>query len=193
MKRRSVVSLANEHVSILLVCELIGMSVPSEVVGNSYKVYCPFGTWYHSDQGASKSFRIYPDSNTANCFAACGYFTPVWLAASARGHRPVETAVWLLDQIGYKPASQAQLWADVQHVEPEPSISALSVALRTYCERIDPGWGFHQYEPPTSHTFDRCLRLLDFVKSEDDAEEWLAAGKDVMRRILRGDIHSGKN
>src|SRR6266568_5256393 len=104
MKRRSVITIANEQVSILLVCDLIGMSVPSEISGRSYKTNCPFGEFYHSDGGAVKAFRIYPDTNSAHCFASCGYFTPVWLASSAWGRRPTEVAVQLLDRIGYKPA-----------------------------------------------------------------------------------------
>lgn len=148
------------------------------------KVHCPFGDLYHSDQGIEAAFRIYPGSNSAFCFAGCGYFTPVGLAAMAWDRPKEEVAADLLDRVGYKPVSLAQAWAGLQVREEPPDTAMLALALRTYCERVAPGWAERQFEPGIGAVLDRCLALLPRVKTPDDAEQWLQVTKRVMCRTL---------
>jgi hypothetical protein len=182
-RQPSPITVANEHVPILWVCRLIGMAVPDEIF-RATKVRCPFGAIYHSDHGVAPAFRIYPDANDANCFAKCGHFRPVSLAALAWDRPPAQVAVELLDRIGYRPLSLAQLWAAAVSREQSPDTTLLSLALRAYCERVDRDWPVRQYEPEIAVTLDRCLALLSRVHSEDQAAQWLTGGKAVMDRAL---------
>ena len=185
-RKQSFVALANEHVDIRLVCRWIGLYVPEEIMSRSIKVRCPFGDVYHIDHGTSPSFRVYPETNSAYCFAACGYFTPVWLAATAWNRETNEVAADLLNRINYEPESISQLWDKARAKEPPPDLSYLSLALKTYCERIDSEWDAHQFDSSIAKTLGRCLALLDRVYTPDDVQEWLSCGKVIMRRVLGG-------
>lgn len=179
------VETANEQVDILDVCRWVGMRVPYEVP-RSLKVRCPFGELAHTDHGVAPAFRIYPDTNSSFCFA-CGFFSPVWLAASVWGMTRREAATALLDRIGYKPVSLAQLWANVVAApEPPPDTTYLGLALRTYCDRIDTEWCRRQFETRTAHTLDRCLALLSHVRTSEQARLWLTHSKLIMSRVMAG-------
>jgi hypothetical protein len=180
-RTRSEIGVANEKVSIVLACNLIGMDIPEDVGSRrSVKVHCPFGEIYHVDQGYEAAFRIYPDSNSAFCFAGCGYFTPVSLCAHAWGTPSATVAVELLERVGVKPVSLADAWAQVASHEPAPDAVLLAQALKTFCRRTCLNWEQIQFEPAVAATLTRCLALLDLVGTEADAGTWLAACKRVM-------------
>lgn len=182
---RTVIALANEMVSILAACRLVGMDLPDDVGHRrSIKVHCPFGSLYHSDHGLEQALRIYTDSNSAWCFAGCGYFSPVWLVAQAWDLSATAAATELLDRIGYRPPTLEQAWARASQVDDTPDVAALRTALQTYCERIAPAWAERQFEAGVAATLTRCLALLDLVTSGAEAQTWLAAAKTVMRRTL---------
>lgn len=185
MTRRppSPITVANEHVSILWVCRLIGMAVPDEVL-RPVKVRCPFGLVYHSDYGRDAAMRIYPEENRAHCFRRCGHFSPVSLAATAWDRPQSEVAVELLDLAGHRPLSLAQIWAAAVTTEQPPDTTLLGLALRTYCARLDRDWSHRQYEPQIAMVLDRCLSLLARVRSDGDAHRWLSCAKTVMARAL---------
>lgn len=185
LRRPSPVTVANEQVSIVTVCQLVGVDVPDDIgSGRSRKVHCPFGEVYHSDHGAAAAMRIYPDSNSAWCFSCSMYFTPVKLAAQAWDQDPQTAALRLLDRVGYRPVDLAQAWASVTSYEPEPNRALLADALKTYCRRIAPGWGQQQFEPRVAATLTRCLALLDLVKTDEDVKTWLESCKTAMKRVL---------
>jgi hypothetical protein len=182
---QSVVAIANKEVPIELVCRRIGVHMPEALAdGRSMKLVCPFAGLWHDDGGSMKSFRIYPESNTAHCFAGCGVFSSVWLAAQSWGVSQREAAMRLLDVIGYKPLTVAQLWKDAQPQERTPDVSSLSLALRTFCERSTADWDEKQFDGGVSHTLSRCLELLREVHTEAEALEWLGTTKLVMLRVL---------
>lgn len=180
---RSLVGVANEQVSILFVASAVGCSVPSEVPGKSVKVFCPFGV-HHADLGQETAFRIYTESNSAYCFAGCGFYTPVRLYAQAFDLQPQDAAVSLLDLVGYRPLDLAHLWEKVASREPEPDTSALAEALKVWCGSQHPGWGERQFEEPVAGVLGSCLALLPKVQTEEDARQWLAVSKRVMSRVL---------
>jgi hypothetical protein len=136
---RSIVAVANDTVAILAVCREIGMSVPGDVPhGRSVKVYCPFGPVYHVDHGVETAFRVYPHSNSAFCFAGCGYFSPVRLFADARDLNRQEAARQLLDLAGYKPVDLAAAWEHVQSPERYVDQSSLAEALKVGASSVRP-------------------------------------------------------
>lgn len=179
---KSLIDEANERVSIVKVCRLIGMDVFEGAVG---KMYCPFGMFNHSDGGAAKAFRIYTESNSAYCFSCRIYYTPVRLYAEAKDLRRNDAAMLLLEEVGWKPVSHAQRWADlVSPPEESVDLSMLALALRTYCARVCPEWDELQLNPEISELLSRCLGLLDRVRTGEEAEQWLETCKTVMSRKL---------
>lgn len=186
MKRASTVAVANEKVSILTVCRMLGVDLPDGIAtgGRSRKVSCPFGAIYHSDGGVSPAMRIYPDSNSAYCFSCAAFYTPVVLAAKAMDCDRPTAAIRLLDHIGFRPMDLAEQWHQARSYEPEINKPILADALKTYCRRIDSQWSQRQFEPRVAAALTRCLGLLDLVKDADDVTLWLDRCKEAMRRAL---------
>lgn len=184
LRRKSIRALADEHVAIETVCRLLGMGLPDVDSVRSIKVHCPFGEFSHVDGGVEAAFRIYPDSNSAYCFACQRYYSPVSLAVEAWNRPPDEVAVDLLDRVGYKPASHADQWARLVTTETPPDPDALRAALDVFCSTLTPVWAERQMDVVVARTLGRCLGLLSLVRTAEDAERWLEATKEVMRRVL---------
>jgi len=186
VSRANPVALADEQVAIAAACRMIGMRVPESVdMGRPVKVHCPFGEVYHRDHGTETAFRIYPDSNHAYCFACGQRYGPVKLVALAWGISYRQAAAELLERAGIKPATMADLWAEVAHHEPAPDTTMLAEALKTYCQRVAPGWEADQFEPAVAGALSRCLGLLDHVRTQQDAALWLERTKQVMEANLQ--------
>lgn len=185
MKRPDVVAVANEKVSIVAVCQMLGVDLPDDAdSARSRKVHCPFGDLYHSDAGASPAMRVYPDTNSAYCFSCATYYTPVDLAVRALDTDRRTAATHLLDRIGYRPMDLAAVFANALSYEPTPDKALLADALKTYCRRIDPQWSSRQFDSRVASALTRCLTLLDMVHTPEDVTMWLCCCKEVMRRIL---------
>lgn len=174
----NLVTMANSKVPMPVTCRELGISVPP---GTAPKVYCPFGAFYHPDHGHEAAMRVYRDHSW--CFAEQEYFSPVKLASRVWGSEQEDAAVRLLDVIGYKPASYAQLWQAAAR-EPIVDTDAVSQALLNYCARL-PGWEYLQLEPGVSEYLSRCLQFLTSVMTEDDARDWLHRSKLVMSAVVR--------
>lgn len=189
----SPIALANDKVGIDAVCRSLGMYLPDYAVLSSYKTYCPFGAMYHADGGDSKAFRLYPESNTAFCFAGCGHFTPVRLTAFALDLSDSEAAQKLLDEVGYVEETIETKWAKLLEEDRTVDTDLLAEALKTYCSRIDPYWEANQFEEPVSSILNRCFALLEGVNTQEDASKWLKATKVVMSNTLnRRNNEAGK-
>lgn len=191
MNRPSVVTVANEEVSIVTVCQMLGVELPDDVgTGRSRKVHCPFEGVYHSDGGVAPAMRIYPETNSAYCFSCSYYFTPVNLASRAMGVNQKTAAARLLDRVGHRPLDLASAFKSVSEHQPELDKPMLADALKTYCRRIDSQWSKRQFEPPVAAALTRCLSLLDLVVSAEDVNLWLCRCKDVMRSALHAETLS---
>lgn len=188
LKRKSLVDLANEQVSILDVCRWVGMDIGTQFFGgrSTGKLYCPLGNINHDDGGVTRSFRIYPDTGSAWCFRCMIYFTPVSLAAIMWGRKQKEVAGELLDRIGYKTETVAERWAKARNAEDPPDVHMLAQALQLYCEGLVYNWKDLQFEPDVSRKLSRCFDLLDRVSTSEDADVWLSKSKIVMAGILTG-------
>jgi hypothetical protein len=177
--------LANENSDIMAVARFIGMEVPDFSYSASIKLYCPFGEVSHADGGSSKAFRIYPETNSAYCFACGLHFSPVKLLATATDISTAEAADYLLELAGVTEAGTEERWEQLTSEQESPiSTAELAEALKVYCSRIDPNWAERQLEPAVAHTFQRCLGLLGSVRTSADAEQWLGATKQVMAKNL---------
>lgn len=179
--RQRTADLANERVPILDVCRWVGMDVPADAEGaRSVRLRCPFGELSHSDGGVGRDFRVYPVNNDCTCFAGCGYFSPVWLAAQAWGVGTTAAATALLDRIGYRPLDRAGAWEAACTVPVGLDRPRLAAALRTYAARVVPGWERSQYDPAVTDLLERCLTLLDLVGDQAGATAWL----DTCKRVV---------
>ncbi len=175
-----------EEIGILAACSLVGMDLPPGVgEGRAVKVHCPFGTVHHADGGIEPAMRIYVESNHVHCFAGCGSFRPVALVAHAFEMTPRASLRELMDRCGYEPSSSkyGDVWTE-EVSRAEPDRSRLAEALKTYCRRVDPNWQQRQFERSTAEQLSRCLSLLDFVRSDEAAQQWLAGCKVAMSRAL---------
>jgi hypothetical protein len=181
----SVVTAANEHVSIVTVLQMLGVDLGEDLAtGRSRKVPCPFGPVYHSDHGVSPAMRVYPETNSAWCFSCAVYYTPVKLISQATDTDPTTAAIRLLDRVGYKPLELAEAWKNVSTYEPEPDKALMADALKTYCRRICRDWADRQFDARIAATLTRCLSILDLVRTDADVDLWLRKCKDAMRRTL---------
>lgn len=185
-RKPSAATIANEKVSIVAACRLIGMDLPEDLgfYGKSLKVHCPFGAIYHSDGGVEAAFRIYPDSNSAYCFACKARFSPAWLAAQAWDQDITTAAESLLEQTGYRPLSYQETWVNLIEDEPAPDVNYLGEAFKVFCSRLTPEWRRLQFEPDVAVSLSRCLSLLDLVRTAEQAKQWLAGCKKVMEATL---------
>lgn len=188
MRARVVVDLANEQVSIVTVCRLLGVPLTGDEVRR--KVPCPFGQVYHSDGGLSPTMRINVEANTARCFNCEQTFTPVRLYAHALDLSFRVAAARLLDHAGYRPADPAAVWQRTQRFRPAVDKALLADALKTYCRRVCPDWPDRQFDPQVAATLTRCLAILDLVLTAQDVTQWLGACKAVMNTVLNTHVPS---
>ena len=186
----TLISQVNEEVSFLAVCRLVGMEVPDGLpAGGSVKVHCPFG-FQHRDHGAEAAFRVYPDSNSGYCFAGCGFFSSVMLAATSWDCSHEEAARRLQDTFEVRGLDVG--WEQAVQPVPPPAVdtAALAQALHSYCAREIPDWESVQFQPGPSEMLAKCLRLLGKVSSYEDAYKWLDVAKQAMK-IKMGEGNGG--
>jgi hypothetical protein len=181
----NVIDEANEHVSIITVCQMLGIELPDDLTfSRGIKVGCPFGALYHSDGGVAPAMRVYQETNSAYCFSCSAYFTPVNLTAQALDVDRRTAALNLLDRIGHRTADPLTVWEQARKYEPDPDKALLADALKTYCRRIDSGWTTRQFEPKVATALTRCLSILDLVHSSEDVTLWLTRCKKAMTQVL---------
>jgi hypothetical protein len=177
-----VVRTANDEVSIVGLLRNLGHECPDVIEGRSVKIRCPFG-FTHTDMGVDPAFRVYA-TNTAYCFAGCGYFTPSWLAAQAWDCSSTEAADRLLREVGYVvPSTSESALALLELSDPTPSPADLQAALRVWCLR-DPDWPAVEFEEDVLRYFNRLVDLLPHVHDSAAADQWLRNAKTVMGRVL---------
>lgn len=181
MDRADLIRTANERMSIEEAFRLIG-----ENVSYASKQYCPFGEVFHQDGGTSRSLRIYPDTNSAFCFAGCGYMSPVSLLAMHRNISDDQAAEVILEMTNYVPPDYESQWDALQSEVDAVSTSDLAEALKVACARMSPDWVTLQFEDAVAGALSKCLALLPKVKSSDDSKKWMDVSKTVMRRAIQG-------
>jgi len=183
VERAELLRIANERVSITKACNMIGMNV-SDYAAASMKVYCPFGEIFHQDGGMSKSMRIYAESNSAFCFAGCGYYDPVKLISTSRDISEEDAAEALLEETGYVAPNYQDQWDALMSEKPVVDTADLAEALKVACARMVPNWEERQFDEAVSHKLTQCLALLRKVHTDDDATNWLSITKKVMKATM---------
>ncbi len=182
-EEKTLIDIANERMSIIEACNLLGMDIPDFSV-KSMKVHCPFGYLFHADGGHSRAFAIYPGTNTAYCFAGCGFFNPVRLVAMDKNVPDLQAAEMILEQTSYVAPDYEARWTALVETRPLVNQDTLAEALKVACARMVPDWDEAQFETAVSTKLRQCLALLPKVKTEEDATKWLAITKKVMQMTL---------
>lgn len=183
VEEKSIVQLANERMTIIEACNELGMDVMDFSI-SSLKVYCPFGNLYHSDGGTTKAMRIYPATNSAWCFAGCGYFTPTRMLAMDKGVPEQAAAEFILERTNYVAPDFEARWEAISTEKPVPNTDDLTEALKVACSRMVPDWEERQFEDEVAHKLRQCLALLRKVQSEEDAALWLSSTKKIMQTTM---------
>lgn len=184
---KSPVDIANEQVSIGYVLLQMGVDIPDYSSGASWKANCPFEEFYHIDQGRSKSLRVYFATNSAYCFAGCGYLTPVTLYALKTGLPKAESAMLLLQANGLELPSLDDELEHIMSLKNSISKASLREALQIFCQKSVGGkWHSVQFNDDILTGLDNCLQLLDKVDSEERARIWLTRSKEYMSALLKG-------
>lgn len=179
----NIIQLANERMTIVDACNKLGMEVFDFSIA-SLKVFCPFGHLYHADEGRTKAMRIYPATNSAWCFAGCGYFTPVRLISMDRGITEQEAAEAILEDTNYVPPDYLSRWQALEQETYVVDTEALAEALKVACRRMAPDWELRQFDDAVALKLRQCLSLLRKVKTEEDATKWLSATTKIMHMTL---------
>lgn len=181
--RRELVAKANEVVSIYLVCDKVGVEYAT-YMGDRAKLYCPFGAITHMDGGESRAFRIYEDTNSSYCFACSQYYTPVRLYSDYTDLSEEDAAEELLNEVGWKDETFEEKWESLTVPEGAYDPSYLPEALHTYCARLDPDWVVTQMSEPHRSAITLCVRASRAVTSAKQADQWLVAAKEKMRKVI---------
>jgi hypothetical protein len=180
--RKSTIDVANEEVSIYSVCDIVGIDY-SSYYGNTAKLYCPFGHITHMDGGQTRAFRIYPDTNSAYCFACSQYFDSVGLFAAFSDMTREESAVTLLEGIGWQEETFEEKWERLTE-EVRYDTSEVVTALNAYCERKDPMWPVNSMYSPYLESYTQCIGLVSSITNHSQAAAWLSAAKKHMNGVL---------
>lgn len=179
------VKLANDRVTIFQAFSLAGYDVG--YMASSGKVYCPFGSMYHVDRGSTRAMKVYPNTNSAWCFAGCGYFDPVKLVATARDLTVEQAAEAILEDTGWVAPNYQDQWDALVNEPVTIDTADLAEALKVACSRMSVYWEDIQFEGGVAKMLTRCLSLLGKVRTAEDAQRWMSVAKEAMREALRSE------
>lgn len=183
----SPVDIVNEQVSIIPILLQMGIDVPDSSSGSSWKTNCPFEEFYHIDGGRAKSLRVYFGTNSAYCFAGCGYFTPVTLYSMKTGLTKSEAALMLMQMHSLSFPSFEDELQSLTVSAPKVSKAYLRESLQIFCQsEVGDDWKHIEFNEPIIAGLDNCLRLLDKVDDEETAKLWLLKSKQYMYALLKG-------
>lgn len=176
----SPIKLANELMTIEEACAEVGMGNVSGMA----KTYCPFGDVFHADGGRSRAFKVYPESNSAYCFACSKRYDPVSLIATDRDLQYRAAAELILEMKAYVSPDYETRWDALTKEVVLVDHEALQDALKIACARMVPDWATRQYEDRVANKLTLCLTVARKVKTEDDGRKWLDMSKQAMRQAL---------
>lgn len=180
----SPIELANRIVPLRTVLERTNIYVSEFTHGKSIKARCPYADIYHLNDDASKSMRVYSDSNTGYCYMGCGVLTPVSVYAKLNDLSYSIAAFRLLELIGHKLKSLDEKWQDAISEITELNREGYKAALLEMCSSHSAVWDELQYRTSISSNLSKMLDILDKATTEDQADRWL----EVSSRVMKSEI-----
>jgi hypothetical protein len=145
------------------------------------KVYCPFGM-FHRDGGVDRALRVYPQSNTAYCFAGCGFIDPIRLFRLTYDLSPLEAAKRLVETYGEAPQTWDARLSEALRPTPTPDLRTTLVAALHNALSADPRYGAISLEPYVMKVTRDCLMELD--PNEDPSHKDPSSDPDLARAWL---------
>lgn len=175
---QALIEAANELPLAALLEAMHGVYVDRE---RPAKYHCPFGHIWHSDGGVDRALRFYPDSNTAFCFAGCGFLNPVRLAQVSWDIRsPIRAASELLEKYAGPPPTWEERLAKA--LSPRtPELTQACVAALHQALSGDPGYATLSLHPTVLAATEECLDRLENPRVGDPS----VTDPEIARRWLR--------
>jgi hypothetical protein len=171
---------------------VLGTYIP-EFTHKSWKAYCPFGD-LHRDGGASQALRVYPDSNTAFCFAGCGFMNSVKLIQRHTGLKTIKAARHLLRLYGLsEPATfEERFQAALSPRARAASYTATLAAALHESLLANPLYEDLSLHPAVLEAIESQLQLLDDLDPDGTgASDWLHAASAHCRSALASATRAG--
>ena len=168
------VEAVNSEVGLVQFLRDEGFDVADPGSGRSIKTNCP-GRWLHSDGGHEKSFRVY-STNTAFCFAGCGFFTPTRAAAMLWDVSEQRAAKEMSARYG---VSAGDVHAAVELMLREGDVTRpdLVDALRRWVNVTFTG----ESAPRARDALIRCVSVVDLIETATDAATWWDQAQSLIR------------
>jgi hypothetical protein len=187
----SPIEIANRIVPLRLVLEWTNIRISEFTHGKSVKARCPYADMYHLTEDASKSMRVYSDTNTGYCYMGCGVLTPVSVYAKLNDLSYRSSAYELLEKVGHKFKSFEEKWNLAITPTVDLNLDSYRNALATYC---DMWWGSShdlRYRERVVQAFSQSLEALNKAASETEADQWLEVAKEGMRKLIEKEKQCG--
>lgn len=148
------------------------------------KLYCMWGNT-HADGGLERALRTYPETNSAFCFAGCGWQDPVGLARRTWGLRAYRAAQRLNDEYGDPTKTwQERVEANARSTTPA-DIKAILPAVLHYHLQADPDYGTLSLDPRVLAATEAALVQLDGANpTPDEARAWLGTAVKAVSEAL---------
>lgn len=161
---RRIVDAVNAEVDLVRFLTDEGFFVQDPGHGRSIKNHCPWG-WTHPDGGYERALRVY-DTNTAFCFAGCGYIDPV-IAASRLWDVPrLRAAKELSMRYGVSAGDLDSALAVM--AQPRVDVVELVDAMRRWVAAKFSGDELRSARVALA----RCASVVELVSSDADAAVW---------------------
>lgn len=182
------VDIANRLVPLRKVLELTNIYVTEFTHGKSVKARCPYADMYHLNEDASKSMRVYSDTNTGFCYMGCGVLTPVSVHARLNDLSFKEAAFELLDLIGHKLKTLEEKWEEAAAPALSFSREGYRDALLERCISRTSNWTVLQYRDSIVASLSVLLEILDKADNDTQADSWLDTATKVMFKHIDGEF-----
>jgi hypothetical protein len=174
-----IIEAVNAEVGLVKFLSDEGFDVADPGSGRSIKTHCPW-RWLHADGGAEKAFRVYA-TNTAFCFAGCGFFTPtraaamLWDVSEQRAAK--EMAARYGVSVGDVDAAVELMLRDV-----DVNRADLLDAMRRW---VDVSFTGDDRDRARTALI-RCASVADVIETADDAATWWDKSQELIRTAAQG-------
>lgn len=180
---------ANSQIKIESVLnDIFGEDIPEDVGG--WKAHCPEGS-DHSDGGASKSLKVYSDTNSAFCFSHNRKYTPVDLWKVHKNLKQnTAAAKGLLKHYGIRttPPTAEERWVALEaelNTVKELDRDSLAESLLLFANSL-PHYSVRQYEEPVLDLIGRILATTHKMPEGVDhatLEKWINDAQALLTKL----------
>lgn len=158
-----------------------GFDIPDPGSARSLKAHCPWG-WTHPDGGMEKSFRVYA-TNTAYCFAGCGFINPV-RAAAMLWDVSEQRAAKEMSARYHVATGDVDTAVEVMLTEPVVGHAELAEALRRWVQVT------YGDDTKAREALIRCVSVIELITSAADAATWWDKSRQWITAATEGECNA---